>query len=148
MLSEYVDLDRTFLLKNFITSCLFVILSLSVYTSIRSMRNVSAYRQAWFYVREKVQLPLKPWPCPQMWHETLFTNSAYSPRCKKERPVAFKIRQNVLLSGDLSRTPSWELTTLSRPPQLGGDTTPHTYPTRRLRLLDLRREAFPQNIFL
>ena len=49
----------------------------------------------------------KPRPCPQMWYETLFDElkaSVY--RCKKERSVAFKIRQNhAFPARNLPRTP-------------------------------------------
>ena len=48
---------------------------------------------------------------------------------KKERSVAFKIRQNPLSTGALPRTPLGELTTLSRPHSwLGGNTLPIPYP--------------------
>jgi len=50
----------------------------------------------------KRAIALKPQPCPQMCHETLFDEykaSAY--RCKNERSVGFKISQNAFLAGAL-----------------------------------------------
>jgi len=44
----------------------------------------------------------KLWPCPQMWHKTLFDKlKALAYRCKKERSVAFRIRQNAFPAGTL-----------------------------------------------
>ena len=55
--------------------------------------------------------------------------SAY--RCRKERSVTIRIRQNVFSDRALPRTPLWELTTLLRPPsRLGGDTLLIPNPTR------------------
>ena len=52
---------------------------------------------------------------------------------KKERSVAFKIRQNPFSAGPLPRTPLGELTTLPSPlVGWGGDIPPHTPLTRRL----------------
>ena len=45
-------------------------------------------------------------PPPQMWHETLFDElKALAYRCKKERSVAFKIRQNVSAPDQSSQRP-------------------------------------------
>ena len=50
-------------------------------------------------------------------------------RYKKERSVAFKIRQNPFLAGALTRTWLGELTTLPRPPNRLERGHPSPYPT-------------------
>jgi len=91
----------------------------------KSEKWVLSCIQARFYVGTGAIAP-KPRPCPQEWHETLFDElktSAY--RCKNERSVAFKIRQNTFLAGS-----RWEITTLPSPPsRLGrGHASPYPIP--------------------
>jgi len=65
---------------------------------------------------------------PQMWPETLFDElKAY--RYKKERSVAFKIRQNAFRPG-LCPDPAWGAHDAPSDPLVGwgGDTCPHTSP--------------------
>jgi len=65
-------------------------------------------------------------------------------RYRKEHSLAFKICQNPFSAGALPRTPLGELMTLPPDPIVswGGDTPPHTPPTRH-RLAFSARDASP-----
>jgi len=73
-------------------------------------------------LRTLAQMLSKPPPFRKMWHKkSLDELKAPAYRCKKDRSVAYKIRQNVFPAGDPPRVP---LGAHNYP-----ETPPHSFPT-------------------